>query len=244
MCSLQEAYQTFSEPYNPFESRNEDPERKKRKKRRTATLPPEPEVIEPDRPAHRRLPPVELLGGPVEENTKTTSISQMLNAAESADFFPHPSNDVNNEKVYSLEPDWAKAFNDNSAPEWIKERMPQRNAEVPLVPSPWLDGSSTLWQKIPESQSTQVNLRGAASSAESRLDELQRKLDHMFSKLEAHESGRTESNHIEIILFVLGGLFLLLLLDLLVKQGTQASLMLGMASGGSMTTPFMNKVFG
>ena len=227
MCSLEEAFQTFAE----VPSRNElDPERKRRKKRKM----PEPEVIEPDRPAHRRLPPAELLGGEVTHNTESTSISDMLNATESTEFFPHPSSDVKDSSVYTLSPDWTKVFHDSSAPDWIKERLPRRDAEVPLVPSPWLDGSSTLWRNVPESQGTQLNLKGAEQAAESRIDTLQRKLDSMFTKLEELDVGRAESNHLEIILFVLGGVFLLLLIDMLVKQGTQASLLMAAASGGSL----------
>ena len=58
MCSLQEAFQSFSEE-TALVPRSSDPE-KKRKKRRPALPPPEPTVIEPDRPAHRRLPVAEL----------------------------------------------------------------------------------------------------------------------------------------------------------------------------------------
>ena len=112
------------------------------------------------------------------------------------------------------------------------EKRPQRNAEAPLIPSPWLDGASTLWQKIPDSQRTQLNLEGAETAAQSRIDELQRKIDGMFKKLEHLEVGRTESNHLEIILFVLGGIFLLLLIDMLVKQGTQAAMYVSAATGG------------
>ena len=227
MCSLEEAFQTFAE----VPSRNEsDPERKRRKKRKV----PEPEVIESDRPAHRRLPPAELLGGEVTHNTESTSISDMLNATESTEFFPHPSSDVKDSSVYTLSPDWTKVFHNSSAPDWIKERLPRRDSEVPLVPSPWLDGASTLWYKVPESQNTQFNLKGAEVAAESRIDTLQRKLDSMFTKLEELDVGRAESNHLELILFVLGGVFLLLLIDLLVKQGTQASLLMAAASGGSL----------
>jgi hypothetical protein len=234
MCSLEEAFQTFTEP----EPRNADLDRKERKKKRRAVLPPpEPAVIEPDRPAHRALPPAELLGGGPTEYRKSTSVSEMLNAYENAydgdSYFPHPSQDSTNSNMYRLEPDWATAFNDSSTPDWIKSRMPSREAETPLVPSPWLDGAATLWQKIPDSQATQANLTGAAVAANTRVDELQRKLDSMFKKLDDIEVARSESTHIEIILFVLGGIFVLLMLDLLVKQGTQATLMFA-AAGGSL----------
>ena len=228
MCSLEEAYQTFSEP-QPSRS-DLDPERKRRKRRKL----PEPEVIEPDRPAHRRLPPVEALGGPVTENTQSTSLSDMLNATESTEFFPHPSADVDDTNVYKLSPDWTKAFNDSSTPDWIKTRMPSREAEVPLTPAPWLDGGATLWQNVSEGVARQVDLRGAEQAANRRLDDMQRKLDSMFKKLQDNEVTKNESNHLEIILFVLGGIFLVFLLDLLVKQGSQAMMMIAAAGGAQM----------
>jgi hypothetical protein len=225
MCSLEEAFQTFSE----VEPRI-DLEKKKRRKRREV-LPPEPQVIEPDRPAHRQLPPAELLGGAPTEYTKSSSSSEMLSALQGADHFPNPSSDVDDSSVYNLEPDWTKTFNATSAPDWIKERLPQRTAESPLVPSPWLDGASTLWQRISASESAQPGITHAADAAAGRIDDLQRKLDHMFQKIEDLETTRSESNHIEIILFILGGIFLVLLIDLLVKQGTQASMLIAAAGG-------------
>lgn len=231
MCSLEEAFTTFQE----VDSRNTDydQEKKKKKKRRAALPPPEPLVVEPDRPAHRPLGTGELLTGP-STNRESTSVSEMLNAYEQASYFPHPHADKEDENVYKLEPDWAKAFHNDSAPDWIKQRMPQRDAEVPLVPSPWMDGASTLWRKVPESQKLQSDLEGASNAANEKIDELQRKLDKMFKKLDDLEVSRNESNHVEIILFVLGGIFLILMLDLLVKQGTQATMILAAAGGGML----------
>ena len=232
MASLDEAFVNWSET---------DPGRtdeRKRKKKRSTVLPPEAEVIEPDRPAHRRLPAAELLGGGPTENKEPRSVSVMLNALEGADYFPHPAPEKNDANVYKLEPDWTKIFNDNSVPDWIKERMPQRDAEAPLIPSPRLDGQSTLWQKVPESMRRTPGLDSAEKASTDKLDELQRKLDSMFQKLTDLEGSRGESNHIEIILFILGGLFLLLLLDLLVKQGTQASVYLARAGASSMLGGF------
>ena len=233
MCSLEEAFQTFSEP----EPRNSE----KRRKKRRAVLPPEPEVIEPDRPAHRRLPPAELLGGAPTENTESTSLSAILGATESAsasDYFPHPSSDVKDESVYRLEPDWTKVFNNDSAPAWIKDRMPQRDAESPLIPSPWLDGSPTLWQSVSKDPQFTQTVAATGAHADARIDMMQRRIDDMFKKLEDMDVTRSESNHLEIILFVMGGIFLLLLIDLLVKQGTQATMLVAAAGGGSILKRF------
>ena len=243
MCSLEEALTSFTDSA----SRNEeqglfalDSDKKRRKKRRAPLPPPEPLVIEPDRPAHRPLPPGELLGGSPTENSKSTSESEMLNAFETADYFPHPAQDVMDKNVYQLGPDWATAFNNNSVPDWIKNRLPHRENEAPLIPSPWIDGQSTLWRKIEKNEETQADLKGAEVAAESRLDALQRKLDSMFHKLEQMEVTKSESNLLEILLFVLGGIFLILILDILVKQGTQATMMIAAAGGGASYKRYMS----
>lgn len=227
MCSLEEAFTTFSEV--PSRSPPGSGEMKKRRKR---TLPPpEPAVIEPDRPAHRPLPPAEILGGGATEYTETPA-SAMLNAMSVGDHFPNPAPENENPTMYNLEPDWAKVFNDSSAPAWIQERMPHRQAESPLIPAPWMDGVPTLWQRVPGSLANQPGLNAAEEAAESRLESMQKRLEGMFQKLEDLEQTRSESQHMEIILFVLGGIFLIFLIDLLVKQGTQASILLA-AAGGS-----------
>jgi len=226
MCSLEEAFMTFSETPNP-----QPPGEDKKRKKRNQLPPPEPKVIEPDRPAHRPLPPAEILGGGVTEFTETP-MSAMLNALDTSSYFPNPDPEMENPNMYNLEPDWTKVFNDSSAPAWLKERMPNRSAETPLIPSPWLDGSPTLWQRVPSSLANEPGLRSAEEGAESRLESMQKRLESMFQKLEDLEHTRSESQHMEIILFVLGGIFLIFLIDLLVKQGTQASLLLA-AAGGS-----------
>jgi hypothetical protein len=225
MADLDTAYQTFLEPEQP---------RRKKKSRRVMLPPPEPQVIEPDRPAHRQLPPAELLGGSPTENITSTSQSALLNAYDvGSGYFAHPNEDIKDENVYNLEPDWAKTFNSSSAPDWIKSRFPDPEAESPLIPSPWLDGGATLWQNVSDNLRNQPDLKKAAQAADSRIDDLQRKLDSMFKKLDDLETTRAESNHLEIILFVLGGIFLLLLIDLLVRQGSHAQ-MLVTAAGGTL----------
>ena len=117
--------------------------------------------------------------------------------------------------------------------------MPHRENEAPLIPSPWLDGQSTLWQNISKNDRRQADLKGAEIAAETRLDDLQRKLDSMFHKLEQMEVTKSESNLLEILLFVLGGIFLILILDILVKQGTQATMMIAAAGGAQSYKRYM-----
>jgi hypothetical protein len=233
MCSVEEAYSMFWQ--NDDGAPVPQPGERRRKKKRRTPLPPEPTVIEPDRPANIPMPPGELLGGSNSDeaysNYMSSPPSPMLTAQSASDYFPHPSSDVDSQTVYNLEPDWAKPFNGASAPDWIKERMPKRDAETPLVPSPWVDGQPSLWQSVPDGLRTQFSLGGARTGAEERADVLERRLNSMFAKLDDMEAGRLANNHMEILMFILGGFVLLLLLDLIVKQGTQASVLLAAAGG-------------
>lgn len=235
MCSVEEAYSMFWQNDNgapvPSSLREKDGERRRKKKRR-ALLPPEPSVIEPDRPGFRVPPAGELLGGSADADNYM-DVPSMLNAQDNGSMFPHPSSDVDN-NVYNLEPDWAQPFNSASAPDWIKERMPKRDAETPLIPSPWVDGQPSLWQAVPDGLRTQFSLGGARTSSEDRTDALERRLNSMFAKLDDMEAGRLANNHMEILMFILGGFVLLLLLDLIVKQGTQATVLLAAAGGRAM----------
>jgi hypothetical protein len=226
MCSLEEAFISFDDQ----NARN-----KKKKKSRRPLLPPEQEIIDPDRPAQRKMPPAELLraqsqlrepfeGGEHNEDA-------MMAAFDSAELGTAApvSEDAGS---FTLEQDWTRLFNDAGAPDWIKERMPRRDAETPIAPVPWMDGAPTLFTTaaaIPTAASYTSNNQ---SSAPSQLGEMQRRLDSLFAKLDDMELRRSESNHLEIILFVLGGLFVLLVLDMLVKQGTQASIYMALAGGG------------
>ncbi len=240
MCSIEEAFQTFQEQSSPARS-NRDSKKKERRKLKEAFTnanirlpPPEPSVIEPDRPAHRPLPPAELLGGSPTENTESSSISQMLNAYDSEPYFPHPHMDTQQQGVYELGQDWSKVFQTDSAPSWIKDRLASKEAEVPLRPSPWMDGAPTLWQTVPRQFQGDPAIQEAGIRAGSQIDEMQRKIDSMFQRLEQLDQTRAETNHIEILLFVLGGIFLVFLLDLLVRQGMQASVMVAGVLGGSL----------
>lgn len=235
MCSVEEAYSMFwqnSEDTRSGEGGASEGNRRKKKRR----LPPEPSVIDPDRPSVRPMPPAELLGGNGGSGMDSNWMSEpaTANLHTVKEHFAHPSSDVDDSTVYKLEPDWATPFNQASAPDWIKERMPKRDAETPLIPSPWLDGQPSLWQSVPDSLRTQFNLGGARTAGEERADALERRLNAMFARLDDMESGRLANNHMEILMFFLGGLVLILLLDLIVKQGTQASVLLAAAGGRSL----------
>jgi hypothetical protein len=185
---------------------------------------------DPDRPANVAPPPADFVGG------GASSYSNLL-AAVDADqsFFPHPSEDTNTSGGYMLEPDWTAQFNGPSVPPWIKERIAAKEAEIPLR----LDAATepALWQKVPASYTSPPpqslpfgDLDDRFSEFENRIDS---KLERMFAKLSELDKGRNETSHIEIILFIIGGLFILLMLDVLVKQGTRVSLMLAAAGGGA-----------
>jgi hypothetical protein len=229
-CSIQEAFETSTPAPAP----------KKPKRRRVERFTPDP-----DRPANAPAPPVEKVGG------GSTSYSNLLTAIDAdQSYFPNPSED-STENTYMLEPDWTKQFDGPSVPPWIKERIAAKEAEVPLKPT-WMDGEATLWQKIPaaymppaatasQSPASSNQTPFPTDSLYSDLDDrfhqfeskIESKLDKMFAKLGELDARKSESNHIEIILFIIGGLFVVLMLDILVKQGTKASLMLA-AAGAPM----------
>jgi hypothetical protein len=238
-CTLDEAFESI--PDQPPAHRKKS--RRAKEGFQNRLLPPEPAVIEPDRPANRPLPPAELLGGGPTTNIQSTSQSAYLNGLDTQPYFPHPNEDVQRADVYQLEPNWAKVFQDQPMPSWIKDRMAPRTAEVPLVPSAWVDGSPTLWQQIPAELQGDPTLVEASHKADDRLDTIQQKLDTMFQKLDDLDRTRSESNHIEILMFILGGIFLLFMLDLLVKQGTQATMMLAAAGGGLMKNTRFSRLF-
>ncbi len=108
------------------------------------------------------------------------------------------------------------------------------------VPS-WMDGGPTLWQRVPApTQAPATATLSAVTATAPAIDEqrfsrleqaIESKLERMFAKLEEIDKTRKEANHIEIILFILGGLFLLLMLDMLVKQGTKATMFIAAAGG-------------
>lgn len=235
MCSLKEAFETqgYEDPgFAPLYSTNtEAPVAERKKKRRRRLLPPpEPALVDPDRPANR---PPEPVADFIEEKARLTEPfdASLLTAPTEDDssYFPHPSSDVDNATVYRLEPDWAKVF-DVSTPQWIKDRIPPANVASPLTPSPWTDGAATLWQSVPGTLRKDVGPGPGAQ--ESRYDDLARRLDRLDGLFADLEMSRTQSNHLELIMFVLAGLFLILLLDLLVKQGTAATLALAGVNGG------------
>jgi hypothetical protein len=250
MCSLKEAFETFStqgaeEPglgmfaaplYNADLGMN-DGTKERRKKRRRRLLPPEPALVDPDRPANRPLPAAEELSETKAALTEPFDASLLTAPMTDDSYFPHPSSDVDDKTVYRLEPDWAKVF-DVSTPQWIKDRVPPTNVASPLTPSPWTDGAATLWQSVPDTLRSGGSAGGAPPSSDSRLQELMRRMDRLDGLFADLEMSKTQSNHLELIMFVLAGLFLILLLDLLVKQGTAATLALANLSG-NMTGGFL-----
>jgi hypothetical protein len=223
-CSIQEAFENSMPPA---------PKKPKRSKR-----PIEPFLTDPDRPANIPAAPVEKVGG------GSNSYSNLLSAIDAdQSYFPHPSEDAPQEKAYMLEPDWTKQFDGPSVPPWIKERIAAKDAEIPLKPPTWMDGEATLWQKIPAAYMPPPPTPApAAAPIYPDLDErfhqfeskIESKLDQMFAKLNELDARKSESNHIEIILFIIGGLFVILMLDILVKQGTKASMMLAAVGGKSV----------
>lgn len=163
-------------------------------------------ITDGDEPKKRKSKKRSLLPPP-EQDPDRSSTPPVATVSESpaswGDFATAPDPDYFHPDSYMLK-----------APNWT---------ENVATPQPWFDMAPTLWQNIPTDWKG-GETRDAGSQQYSRMDELQNRIDSLFSRLEATEHVRSESNHTEVILFILGGLFLLLILDLLVKQGTQASI--------------------
>jgi hypothetical protein len=191
-------------------------ETKKKKLKKRPMLPP-PEQ-EPARP-----PP------PVQEETWTPPSEA---SASWTDFAAAPDPDYFHPDSYMLKaPEWAEH-------DWIQANLPGKNTELAPTPQPWFDSAPTLWQNIPTDWRGGERRDAGSSPQFNRFDEMQSRIDSLFARLESTERGRSESNHTEVILFILGGLFLLLILDLLVKQGTQVSLWMAHTNGSASS--FLN----
>jgi hypothetical protein len=230
--------------------------RSKSKKSRRSPLPPqEPSVVEPDRPAHRPKSDAELLGGGAPRNDFTTSLSSYLIGVEdpNEDYFPYPSGGSEAgdfEKQFMLEPNWY---------EQMQTRMPNPRAETPPLPGASVDGYSTLYKDVPVpkrrddearnlvAEEKRGNPQTMAATVVTSDPELHKRIDDLFQKIDNLELSRTESNHSEIILFVMTGIFILLMLDLLLKQGARAIGSIAAASsipvhmirsGGALSNPF------
>jgi hypothetical protein len=263
-CSLEEAFQTnISDSVLPPLRQHaiEEPSsrgekgRSKSKRVRRSTLPPqEPSVIEPDRPAHRPKSEAELLGGGVPQNDFTTSLSSYLIGSPdpNEDYFPYPNGADGQgsefEKQFMLEPNWY---------EQMQTRLPNPRSETPSLPGYSVDGFSTLYKEVPspifrsddtsKNSSRQGNPLSHPVTTVNNDPELRRRIDDLFQKIDNLELSRSESVHSEIILFVMVGIFILLMLDLLLKQGSRAISTIAAAasiphhmirSGGAFSNPF------
>jgi hypothetical protein len=256
-CSLEEAFQSnITDNALPLskqhgeESKLEKARLKSRKhsSKRSSPAVQEPSVIEPDRPAHRLKTAPELLGG----SSGSSSISSYLIGASDPgeDYFPYPTGaggEGEFDKQFLLEPNWYEQFND---------RMPNQKAESPLVPGWQVDGKSTLYQEISPSYARtndmknhmdEINKKRVSTPAASTHDsDLRRRIDEIYQKMDQLDVSRAESNHAEIILFVMTGIFVLLMLDLLLKQGCRAMGTIASVSipetvlrgGGAFSHPF------
>ena len=139
-------------------------------------------------------------------------------SASWTDFATAPDPDSFHPDSYMLKaPEWADH-------DWIRKNLPGKNTELAPTPQPWFDSAPTLWQNIPTDWKGGETRDAGSMLQFNRLDELQSRIDSLFDRLQETDRIRSESNHTEVILFILGGLFLLLIIDLLVKQGAQASL--------------------
>jgi hypothetical protein len=183
-------------------------------------------VTDGDEPKKRKSKKRPLLPPP-EQDPDRSSTPPVATVSESpaswSEFASAPDPDYFHPDTYMLK-----------APNWAEQDAVRNVA----TPQPWFDMAPTLWQNIPKDWTGTESPNVPPIQQYNRLDELQNRIDSLFARLEATEHVRSESNHTEVILFILGGLFLLLILDLLVKQGTQASIWMANNSTPSFLAAF------
>jgi hypothetical protein len=258
-CTIEEAFQSniadtalpLSKHHIGEQSKLEKAKLKSRK-HSSKRVPQEPNVIEPDRPAHRHKSPAEILSGTPDKNEASSSISSYLIGASdpNEDYFPYPTGaggEGEFDKQFLLEPNWYEQLHD---------RVPRsENIQVPGWP---VDGKSTLYTDIQpdyrrandmNNHTDKENKKAVSVPAAMTHDsEMRRRIDEIYQKMDQLEISRSESNHSEIILFVMTGIFVLLLLDLLLKQGSRllgtiatasAIPQVTMRGGGAINNPFM-----
>jgi hypothetical protein len=200
-----------------FPSIDEGPPTKKTKKSKKGQRP-EPLIIEPDRPAERPSSDVEVMKGPVADNTRTSSPSNYLVAAPdpAEDYFPYPLGADKDTGAFMLQPDWASQF--------ALKMGVKHQAETPVAPAVTpIDGYSTLWRNIPDPKLGTANEAGRSRSDVTNAigvdDDIREKVDQILKRLDGQEYKTAERDTFsEILLFVFLGVAIILLLDLFFRS--------------------------
>jgi len=185
-------------------------------------------------------------------DTSTSISSYLIGAGDPGeDYFPYPNgaeNEPGFDKTFMLEPNWYEQFQERMPSprtetpplpgagvdgyHTLYQRVPppsSRNGSnynsstiLPTQPSALPPGNPTTiaGAVVNVSQGSDGSSSNEGSSPNDST--LRKRIDEIFQKLDTLEISRAESNHSEIILFVMTGIFVLLMLDLLLKQGCRA----------------------
>jgi hypothetical protein len=209
-ASLDEAFPAFNE--------GAPTKKQKKTKKFLSQPPPEPLVVEPDRPGARPPKDVEVLHNKPDENTKTTSASNFLVAAPdpAEDYFPYPLGSDTDTNAFMLQPDWSTQFAIKSSTGNV--------AETPIAPATPVDGYSTLWRNIPDPQFGEGDLRKKGVNGVAIDSELREKIDKIIARLDSHEytSDSPRDTFSEILLFIFFGVLIILILDLFFRSQQNA----------------------
>lgn len=128
---------------------------------------------------------------------------------------------VPDEKDYNLQPDFAKAFQQSGA---------DRAGASPILPTP---STHMAWKPITPSGAQTAfiehlpppggkyhrSLRNAYENGEISMDEVMKKLDKLFAKLEDMNHSTPEQLTSELLMFISSGIFVLFIMDMMVKRG-------------------------
>ena len=149
-----------------------------------------PGNLDPDRISLRPPPVAEVLQSS-SENVPTAT-------ANTIDFFPLPGETAGVdawEKVFMLEPDWAKSHG---------------------LPSSSTDGKSNLWRSIPPVQHDKPDNQPSNPT----MAAMSEKLENLSRQLEMLSIPTTTQSTAELFLFVAIGLLILLIIDTLLRYAT------------------------
>ena len=132
----------------------------------------------------------------------------------------HFADYVPDEKDYRLQPDFTKAFQQSGA---------DRAGASPILPMP---STNMAWKPLTSSGAQTAfiehlppvtgkyhnSLRSAYENGEISMDDVMKKLDKLFAKLEDMNHSTPEQLTSELLMFISSGIFVLFIMDMMVKR--------------------------
>jgi hypothetical protein len=155
---------------------------------------------------------------PVNESASVNAPKKFFGAQGPSD--EHFADYVPDEKDYRLQPDFTKAFQQSGA---------DRAGASPILPTP---STNMAWKPLTSSGAQTAfiehlppvtgkyhnSLRSAYENGEISMDDVMKKLDKLFAKLEDMNHSTPEQLTSELLMFISSGIFVLFIMDMMVKR--------------------------